>query len=222
MSGLRDGLPPLPRHMSGLAVDERGYPVPFFVAWVDGKPDHRIAEPQAMKCCVEQSRRWICGGPLGRFKAFIIGPMCSITRTISEPPSHLECAQFAAKACPFLSRPHAKRREAGLPENIQRPPGEGLLRNPTAVCVWVTLSFTPFRHGDGLLFELGEPVSTHWYCEGRPATRAEVDASIETGLPSLVELAERDGTAALDHLAERVGAARALLNRVLPELHSPA
>jgi hypothetical protein len=35
------------------------------------------------------------------------------------------------------------------------------------------------------LFELFEPHRVDWYAEGRPATRAEVTASIETGVPLL-------------------------------------
>jgi hypothetical protein len=213
---LRPGLPVLPQRMQRLPMDERGYPVPFFVAWVDGKPDHRLADPRALRCCVEQDRCWICGEPLGRFKAFTIGPMCTITRVISEPPQHLECATFAAKACPFLSRPQAKRRDANLPEEIREPAGISIKRNPGAVCVWVTLDHHPFACGGGLLFELGEPTATHWFCEGRQATRAEVEESIDSGLPILEQQARADGNQALDELAVHIGIARALLNKHLP------
>jgi hypothetical protein len=219
---LRAGLPPLPPKMRHLPVDERLYPVPFFVAWVDGKPDHRVADARALKACVDQGRCWLCGEPLGRFKAYCIGPMCTITRTISEPPQHLECSTFAAMACPFLTRPLAKRREANLPEGVETPAGMGIRRNPGAVCVWVALGFKPFRQGDGILFDIGEPTSTFWYCEGRAATRAEVDASIESGLPILDAEARAEGQQALNALAFRVAAARALLDRVLPVVPSLA
>lgn len=216
MSTLRPGLPPLPPKMTHLPIDDRGFPVPFFVAIIDGKPDHRIADPKAMKICVEQRRCWICGGQLGVFKAFLIGPMCAITRTISEPPSHRECATYAAIACPFLTRPHAHRREAGLPEARHHAPGNPIMRNPGAVCVWVTSHFHLFRstYGNaGWLFELGAPEETRWYAEGRQATRAEVDESIASGLPLLTSEVEKDtAPGAMADLARRVAAVGQMLD----------
>jgi hypothetical protein len=38
---LRPELTELPLRMRGLPLDERGYPVPWFVAWIDGKPEFR-------------------------------------------------------------------------------------------------------------------------------------------------------------------------------------
>jgi hypothetical protein len=32
----------------------------------------------------------------------------------AEPPSHRECAEYAVRACPFLTRPLAVRNERGL------------------------------------------------------------------------------------------------------------
>ena len=45
MTEIRPGLPPLTGHLTRLPIDERGFPVPYFVAIVDGKPDHRIIDP---------------------------------------------------------------------------------------------------------------------------------------------------------------------------------
>lgn len=199
MNELRPGLPPLPRKMLGLHIDKRGFPVPFFVAVINGEPDHRIVEPRAVKVCVEQRRCWICGGQLGTFRSFMVGPMCAINRISAEPPSHLECARYAATACPFLARPHAKRRDAGLPETpLQKPAGMHLERNPGVALVWTTRTYKPFRaeHGrKGVLFDLGPPDSMEWFAEGRAATRAEIDESIATGLPTLIAVAEQDNDA---------------------------
>ena len=213
MNTLREGLPPLPPKMRDLPVDERGYPVPFFVAWIDGKPDHRIADPEKMAVCIEQNRSWLCGRHLSAFKAFCIGPMCAITRTIGEPPSHKECATYAATACPFLTRPHAKRRNAGMPDNVCDAAGNPIKRNPGAVCVWVTKRHRPFQVGNGLLFDIGPPESLQWFAEGRPATRAEVDESIATGLPLLIADAQKGGEMA--ELNRRIAMVTALLDNVL-------
>lgn len=195
MNTSRQNLPPLPPKMRSLPIDERGYPVPYFVAWINGKPDHRVADGDKMPRAVNLGLCWMCGQALGRFKSFCIGPMCSITRTISEPPSHLECARYAAQTCPFMTRPRAKRRESNLPDGIVEPAGDGIKRNPGAVCVWTTLAFKAHRVGNQYLFSIGDAEHTEWYAEGRPATRAEVDESIGSGLHLIRGPAEKQDAA---------------------------
>lgn len=217
MNAIREGLPPVPGRMRFLPIDDRGYPVPFFVAWVDGKPDHRIADGAKMPKAVRLGLCWMCGQQLGRLKSFCIGPMCTITRTISEPPSHLECVTFAAQACPWMTRPRAKRREANLPDQLAPSVGNAIRRNPGAVCVWTTRSFRPWSPDGGLLFELGDPEHAEWWCEGRPATRAEVDESISTGLhllrePAVAEDRDRPGSGAVVELEMRIARATAWLD----------
>lgn len=200
---LRDGLPPLPKEMSHLPVDRRGFPVPYFVAIVNGEPDHRVMDGAKMPIAIKHRLCWLCGrhvGNWGSVVTFTIGPMCCITRTISEPPAHYSCARYAAMACPFLSRPHAKRREAGLPEDAVDPAGVGIKRNPGVTCLWLTNSFRveqlpPGSHDGrpGTLFALGDPMGLEFFAEGRHATRAEVDASIESGLPLLMPSVEAGG-----------------------------
>lgn len=36
----------LPARMRDLPIDDRGYPVPWFVAWVDGKPEFRAMDQE--------------------------------------------------------------------------------------------------------------------------------------------------------------------------------
>lgn len=219
MNALREGLPMVPGRMRALPIDDRGYPVPYFVAWVDGKPDHRIMDTSKLPRAVKFGLCWMCGQQLGRFKSFCIGPMCSITRTISEPPSHLECLRFAARACPWMTRPHAKRREANLPAEVIEPAGEGIRRNPGAVCIWTTLRFKAWcPEGGGVLFQIGDPEHTEWYAEGRAATRAEVDESIRTGLhllrgPAAEEDAANPSAGAVAELELRIVRETAWLDR---------
>lgn len=188
---LRAALPPLPPRMASLPVDERGYPVPYFVAWVDGKPDHRVMDGGKLPNAMKFGLCWMCGQPVGAYKTFCIGPMCCLTRTISEPPSHLECVRFAAIACPFLTRPKAQRRAANMPEEAIDAAGVGLKRNPGAVCLWTVKKFQVWRdEKGGVLFNLPDAVGVEWYAEGRPALRSEVDESIRTGVPLLREHAD--------------------------------
>jgi hypothetical protein len=207
---LRPDLPPLPARIRRLPVD-RGYPVPWFVAWVDGKPEFRAADGRKADLAIRERRCWVCGEPLGKESVFLIGPMCTVNRISAEPPSHDECAAFSARACPFLSRPHMDRRENGLPEDYGNPGGVMIRRNPGVVCLWETLKFKLIREPRGVLFRIGDPRSVRWFAEGRAATRVEVLASMESGLPALADLARQQGTRALTMLGRMHAAAMAHL-----------
>jgi hypothetical protein len=195
----------MPPRIARLPLDRRGYPVPWFVAYIDREPDFRVVRPRGVDQALSESRCWICGQlMLDTRVAYVVGPMCAVNRTSAEPPSHRDCARYAARACPFLTRPHARRRENNLPENGGAP-GLMIRRNPGVALVWITRQpLRVFEDGrGGRLFDIGEPVAAEWYAEGRSATRAEVMASIESGLPILRAEAEKDGAdacAALDGL----------------------
>lgn len=195
----------MPARVKALPVSPKGFPVPWFVAWIDAVPDFRVADQAKMRRAIKERRCWVCGGELGRMMAFPIGPMCAINRTISEPPSHRDCAIWSALNCPFLANPRMRRREAGLPEEIIPAAGHGLKRNPGSVAVWITRRYRPFQPpGGGVLFELGEPEEVLWFAEGRAATRDEVSASISSGLPALEEVARSESPQALNALVEAV------------------
>ena len=211
MADLRKDLPPLPPRFHKLKLDARGYPVPFFVAWINGVADFRIVDPDKMDRCVRNDLCWLCGEPLGKFKAFVVGPMCGVNRVSSEPPSHRDCAEFAAKACPFLVRPKSVRRDANRPDDISMPAGDMIERNPGVTLIWVTRSWRTFPARNGHLIRMGEPDEMLWFREGRAATRAEIDASIESGFPILAEAAERDGPEAVEQLARMRARFEALL-----------
>ena len=207
----------MPDRIRRLPISPTGFPVPWFVEWFkdgkpcatgDGVPDFRVIDPRKMSKAIKQHLCWVCGGVMGIHKGFTIGPMCCVTRTISEPPSHRDCAIFSATACPFLSKPNMVRNERGmynadgkLRDGLSEPAGHGLKRNPGAVCVWVTKTFHPFKPpGGGILFSIGRPVEVLWFAEGRKATREEVMASIDSGYPLLEEMARDEGVDAVTAL----------------------
>lgn len=216
----REGLPERPDRIARLEVDARGYPVPAFVEHIEGVPDHRIMSRTYLRRALRLGTCWVCGQPLGVFRTFLIGPMCCVNRVSGEPPSHYDCCDYSARACPFLSRPHAHRRSAGMPEATAQSEGF-IARNPGVMALWTTRSYKPFQvmasdGQPGVLFEIGEPTALAWFTQGRPATRAEVIASIASGLPALEELAEKDGKAALFKLGQQVGELHKLLDRLGP------
>jgi hypothetical protein len=196
MNELRPELPPTPSTMLHLPIHERGYPIPWFVACINGEYDFRVGDAEKLLQAVAQKLCWVCGMKMGSHLAFTVGPMCGINRTSAEPPAHKACAQYSAKACPFLSKPKMIRREAGFPESVPRDPdkvaGFMIERNPGVVLVWTTRGYEVIQLRNGYLFRFGDPMEIEWYSEGRTATRAEIDESVRTGLPKLWEGVERE------------------------------
>lgn len=203
-------MPPVPERIQKLPV-QMGYPVPWFVAEIDGKYDFRVVDPRKMPIAVHSRVCWICGQKLGNSLAFTIGPMCAINRVISEPPSHRECAEFAMKACPFLNQSQVKRNTKKIGTEVSPAAGHHIERQPGVMCLWITKTYEPFDAGNGVLFSLGEPDQVFWYSHGRPATRIEVAKSIETGLPELRAESERLGSIAVVELEAAIRKVQPLL-----------
>jgi hypothetical protein len=180
---------PVPERMMHRPVSRQGYPVPYFVAKnKEGEWDFRVIHPETAIRCMRQKICWMCGKPLGQFLCFVAGPMCVATRTSAEPPCHLECARYAAIACPFLSQPRMKRNEVDLPEGHTAPAGTAIMRNPGCAAVLVTRTWKPFRDGNGgILIRMGDPQRVEWYAQRRAATRQEVQDSIVSGSRLLFE-----------------------------------
>ncbi len=180
----------------------RGYPVPWFVSWINGVPEFRAADAQKWMQAVQMDLCWVCGHKLGRHKTFVAGPMCGINRTSAEPPCHLDCAQWSARNCPFLSKPQMVRRENNLPEDAGCA-GVQIRRNPGATLLWTVKDYKLFGDGNGgVLIDMGMPLATEWWAEGKPATREQVVASVESGLPILLEIAQQE-EGAVDELMRR-------------------
>jgi len=195
--------PVLPARMARLPRDRHDRPIPWFVHRdEDGTPDFRVVRAAGIPEAIHFNWCWVCGQPRGRHAAFVVGPMCAVNRTSAEPPSHLECAVYSARACPFLATPSMVRRERGidtLPGGTHLPPaGRMIPRNPGVALVWSSRTWRLFGDGaGGTLVDLGDPTEVSWWAEGRPATRAEVTASIESGLPLLqAEAAKEKGATA--------------------------
>ena len=208
---------PLPETMAGLAIDKRGFPAPWFVEWIDGEPDFRVIARGKIGKAVRESRCWVCGHKLGRLKVSVIGPMCAVNRVSSEPPSHPQCARYATMACPFLSQPRMRRNARGLPEERIHPAGIHIDRNPGVMVLWSSLHaskpFDAMIGNAGVLFQLGAPHAVEWWTQRRRARRSECLEALQSGLPSLVKVAEAEGNGAV----EALDAAMASALRLLPE-----
>lgn len=211
---LRPELGVLPTRIARLPIDDRGYPVPWFVAWQDGKPEFRAMDGEKFVLAVREKRCWVCGDPLGAHVTFVAGPMCGLNRTSGEPPSHRECAQWSARHCPFLSRPQMVRREDETLNNatlVAESAGIALARNPGVALLWTTKSYRIFSDGHGKpLIRMGPAEVLEWYAEGRAATREEVAASVAGGVPALMDVARaqeaHEGPGAVKELLQQLSA----------------
>jgi hypothetical protein len=201
----------VPPRMANLPRNKAGYVVPWFVAYIDGEPDFRVVRENGIGEALKYQKCWLCGQHRGANAAFVIGPMCAVNRVSAEPPAHRDCATYAARACPFLANPNMHRRERGLPEDRVEPAGVAILRNPGVALVWVTRTWQPFKAPGGILFDVGEPIAVEWWAHGREATRGEVLASIDSGLPTLATVAREEGSEAEAELTQQVERAMGLV-----------
>lgn len=181
---------PMPARIKKLPVSAQGYPIPWFVPWDGDEPITQAADPAKLREAVLHNKCWVCGDVMGVYKTFLIGPMCAVNRITSEPPQHRECAEYAAKVCPFLIKPAMKRNPID-DDRKRSPAGVFIERNPGVSLVWVTRGFKRFTpRGGGILFSVGDPIEILWFAEGRTATRAEILASMDSGLPFLMDAAK--------------------------------
>ena len=77
--------------------------------------------------------------------------------------------------------------------------------------IWVTHEYWARREGRGVLFKIGPPIRVEFFAEGRKAERDEIMASIDSGMPHLREMAEKDGPEAIRELDEKYNEALALV-----------
>src|SRR5258706_7568476 len=99
--------------IAALARDKHGYPVPWFVATIGGKPDFRVIAPGRIEFALRLKLCWVCGGSFLRQedRAFIIRPLCAVHPGSPEPPSHPDRAVYFATHCPVPATAPMERRQ---------------------------------------------------------------------------------------------------------------
>lgn len=213
---------PLPESMKHLRIDPvRQIVVPWFVPWIDGKPEFRMAHAEKLHTAVNQNRCWVCGQRHEPHSVtYVVGPMCGVNRVSAEPPSHLDCARYSARNCPFLAKPHMVRRDEEKIAAKGDCAGMMISRNPGVTLLWTAAPpLQTFSDGNsGMLFRLPEPLTLEFFAEGRSATAAELIHSIDTGLPILIDAAREDGPAAVEALRRMVRRFEELLEKMGPAI----
>lgn len=102
----------IPKELAHLKIDSRGYPVPYFVSWIDGKPEFRFLSVERLDMIIERKVCHICGKKLPNDSFyFVAGPTGLENKISTDAPMHRACAEFSLFACPHLFRQKAERRD---------------------------------------------------------------------------------------------------------------
>lgn len=103
--------------MAHLKLDDRGYPIPFFAGYIDGKPNFRFQDVNKRAICIKEHKCPICGKKLPKDYSYVLtGPLGLKNRIVSDAPMHRVCAEFSLNVCPHIHFEKAQRIEEGPPE----------------------------------------------------------------------------------------------------------
>lgn len=220
----RESTVPVPASMTKLPT-HGGFPVPWFVSDVpppvervpmklgtalddlailrEGEkspPDFRVVDGRKIFEAIRKNRCWICGQEgLKRGFTFVGGPIGIFNRISAEPPSHRDCAIYAAKVCPFLSDPDRERRDANVP-NTRELAGFHVSHNPGVVAIWITNTYRSQRlDGDGrMIFHRGDPSEVLWFHRGAPAAPADIERGAVKAMEVLRDVYKNGGFTAAE------------------------
>jgi hypothetical protein len=199
---------PMPARIANLPRDHRGYPVPYFVEWLNGKPQFPIASPVKWARCVGKRLCWVCGEPLGRSLVFAIGPMGTVNQVSAEPPAHRECTLYAMQVCPFLINPRMGRVPTERLGEAVPPGGVWEPANPGVMAAWSTRSYSIVRTATGPIISVGDPFAVEWWTRGRVATAQEAADAFTFGATKLLTHAQAEGRAATLEIGQLIITAR--------------
>lgn len=106
---------PIPKELAHLPIDERGYPIPYFAAIVDGKHDFRLLDARKQQRATEGKLCAVCGRKLPKDFCYFISGVLGLTNQVStDPAMHRTCAEFSLRACPHMYFQKAERRDTNV------------------------------------------------------------------------------------------------------------
>lgn len=147
----------IPDFLKHLAVDARGYVIPYFVPIIDGKPDFRMLDEKKQILCIKNKLCLICGKRLLKGTMFFIsGPVGVKNRVSTDPPAHRECAEYSLAVCPHLLLQKAQCNERGdqIKDLQSRNPiiqaeKSGEIRNPDKIFLIRSSGYNIFPNPSG-------------------------------------------------------------------------
>jgi len=161
---------PMPPRLAARPRDRRGYPIPYSVLITpNGEPDFRVTDLTRLQKITAHYQCGLCGHQMGRYLAFIGGPLSHLNRMFTDPPMHAECALYALQVCPYLAMPnmHHARNPHTHDGVVMATVQEVSTDRPAAFCLATTRHFvlraltsgTPVFHADPW-------VQTRWFRDG--------------------------------------------------------
>jgi len=102
----------MPERIAKLPKDDRGYPVTYIAAYIDGKPDLGIQDAAKVASCIREWRCHVCGEKLDKLGYFIAYEPVPKRPRFLDPAIHRDCAIYSMKVCPYLANPTAKHRQS--------------------------------------------------------------------------------------------------------------
>lgn len=157
---------PMPERIARLPRTASGYPIPFFVAYVDGVPDLKLLDGRKQLVCIQNRLCGICGESVEPGEiAFITGPKGVENRVCTDPGMHEGCAEYAVHVCPFMVRPNARRSPKHHPDSL---PSMGAIdERPEKTAIYLTRHYVPRQTNSGaILIRLYAPIRLRWFVDG--------------------------------------------------------
>lgn len=141
----------IPEFLAHLPVEERGYPVPYFVPWVNGKPFFKAASEEKHLICYKNKLCGICGKKIksGEF-CFVGGPQALKNKCSSEAHTHFRCAKYALQVCPYLFHQKSDRKWDGDGHDLNKD--VMILDKPEAMYIMVSNKVEWYNDGKHRLF----------------------------------------------------------------------
>ena len=129
-SGVPAGLPPTLAERP--VDDEYGLPIPFVYAYDDGTHDFGAINRRRSIQCALSRLCGMCGTSLEYDIAFLGGPKAAESRSYTDPPMHVGCAEAALQLCPHLHRHSTPRGER--PATSPRAGAGCVAASPRSTC----------------------------------------------------------------------------------------
>lgn len=95
----------------------KGFPVPYVLGWSgEGAPDFKVVDPATVAKCLKYRLCGLCGLSMRPPVAFLGGPRSAESGLYLDPPSHPDCAEYAARVCPHYAGGKGYADAAHLPD----------------------------------------------------------------------------------------------------------
>jgi hypothetical protein len=162
---------PIPDRLKGFPLFRGKFLVHYTVyVGADGQPDFKVVHEANRIKALEERLCHLCGKPLGKLMVLIGGPLSVQNRMFMDGPMDPECAEYAAKVCPYLANPnhghsnaapkHSKEDDTTIIVHEDIPKGR-----PARMAMYYTNGYDPVRvpqMDNAILIQAWAPIKIDW------------------------------------------------------------